>query len=119
MGPRHRRQYTVATCKVSNGWSCPGNVDTYMLERKGFTMPRTHPAYPPEYRRQLVELVRAGSSPGKLAKEFDLAVGSIRAWVKQADLDQGRRHDGLTTDERQELARLRRENQRLGLGRGD
>ena len=80
-------------------------------------MTRTHPAYPPEYRRQMVELVRAGSSPGKLAKEFDLAVGSIRAWVKQADLDEGRRHDGLTTDERQELTRLRRENQRLRLER--
>ena len=80
-------------------------------------MPRTHPAYPLEYRRQMVDLVRAGSSPGKLAKEFDLAVGSIRAWVKQADLDEGRRHDGLTTDERQELARLRRENQRLRLER--
>ena len=80
-------------------------------------MPRTHPAYPPEYRRQMVELVRAGNSPGKLAKEFDLAVGSIRAWVKQADLDEGRRHDGPTTDERQELARLRRENQRLRLER--
>jgi len=80
-------------------------------------MPRTHPAYAPEYRRQLVELVRAGSSPGKLAKEFGLSVGSIRNWVKQADLDQGRRHDGLTTDERHELARLRRENQRLRLER--
>src|SRR3972149_7750628 len=80
-------------------------------------MPRTHPAYPPEYRRQMVELVRAGSSVGKLAKEFELSVGSIRAWVKQADLDEGRRHDGLTTDEHQELARLRRENQRLRLER--
>ena len=80
-------------------------------------MPRTHAAYPPEYRRQLVELVQAGNSPGKLAKEFWLAVGSIRTWVKQADLDGGRRHDGLTTDERHELARLRRENRRLGLER--
>lgn len=80
-------------------------------------MPRTHPAYPPEYRRQMVELVRAGSSPAKLAKEFGLSRGSIRNWVRQADLDEGRRHDGLTTDERNELARLRRENQRLRLER--
>ena len=80
-------------------------------------MPRTHPAYPLEYRRQLVELVRAGSSVAKLAREFGIAPGSIRTWVKQADLDEGRRHDGLTTDERQELARLRRENQRLRLER--
>lgn len=80
-------------------------------------MPRTHPAYPPEYRRQMVELVRAGSSPGKLAKEFGLSRGSIRSWMRQADLDEGRRHDGLTTDERNELARLRRENRRLRLER--
>lgn len=80
-------------------------------------MPRTHSAYPPEYRRQMVELVRAGSSPGKLAKEFGLSRGSIRSWVRQADLNEGRRHDGLTTDERNELARLRRENQRLRLER--
>ena len=80
-------------------------------------MPRTHPAYPPEYRRQMVELVRAGSSAGKLAKEFGLSRGSIRSWVRQADLNEGWRHDGLTTDERNELARLRRENQRLRLER--
>jgi transposase len=65
----------------------------------------------------MVELVRSGASPGKLAKEFGLAEGSIRNWVKQADLDEGRRHDGLTTDERLELARLRRENRRLLLER--
>jgi transposase len=65
----------------------------------------------------MVELVHAGSSPEKLAKEFGLSRGSIRGWVRQADLDEGRRHDGLTTDERNELARLRRENQRLRLER--
>ena len=65
----------------------------------------------------MVELVRAGSSPEKLAKEFGLSRGSIHSWVRQADLDEGRRHDGLTTDERNELARLRRENQRLRLER--
>jgi len=65
----------------------------------------------------MVELVRAGSSPEKLAKEFGLSRGSIRSWVRQADLDEGRRHDGLTTDERNELARLRRENRRLRLER--
>lgn len=80
-------------------------------------MPRTHAPYPPEYRRQLVELVRAGSSPGQLGKEFAVSAGSIRAWVRQADRDEGRRHDGLTTDERLELTRLRRENQRLRLER--
>ena len=73
-------------------------------------MPRTRPPYPPEFRRRMVELVRAGRTPTELAKEFEPSSESIRKWVKRADLDEGRREDGLTTDEREELRRLRREN---------
>ena len=69
--------------------------------------------YPPEFRRQMVELVRAGRSPEELAKEFQPSAQSIRVWVRQADLDDGRRADGLTSAERDELYRLRRENRRL------
>jgi transposase len=76
-------------------------------------MPRTRPPYPAEYRRQMVELVRSGRSPEELAKEFEPSGPSIRSWVKQADLDEGRREDGLTTAEREELNRLRRENRQL------
>jgi len=76
-------------------------------------MPRTRPAYPPEYRQQIIDLVRAGHSPEELAREFEPTSQTIRNWVKQADLDEGRRHDGLTTAEREELTRLRRENKRL------
>jgi len=79
--------------------------------RKEFTMPRTRPPYPPEYRQQIVELVRAGRSPEELAREFEPSSVTIRNWVKRADLDEGRRHDGLTTAERQEIARLRRDLQ--------
>ena len=50
-------------------------------------MPRTRPPYPPEYRRQMVELVRAGRTPEELAREFEPTAASIRKWVKQADLD--------------------------------
>jgi transposase len=74
---------------------------------------KTRPPYPGEFRRQIVELVRRGRSPNELAKEFEPSAQSIRDWVKQADLDEGRRADGLTTDEREELQRLRRENERL------
>jgi transposase len=56
-----------------------------------------------------VELARAGRSLAELAREFEPTENCIRNWVKQADLDNGRRHDGLTTDERAELIRLRRE----------
>ena len=76
-------------------------------------MPRTRPPYPPEFRDRMVELVRAGRSPEALAKEFEPNAVSIRHWVKQADLDAGRRTDGLATDERTELQRLRRENATL------
>jgi transposase len=76
-------------------------------------MPGTHEPYPPEFRRQMVELVRSGRTPAELAREFEPSEGSIRNWVKRADLDEGRRSDGLTSDERDELRRLKREVRQL------
>ena len=76
-------------------------------------MPKTHSAYAPEYRRQMVELVRSGRTPGELAREFECSVSAIRNWVRQADRDEGHREDGLTTAELEELRRLRRENRQL------
>ena len=73
--------------------------------------------YPPEYKEQMVELVRPGRSPGSLAREFEPSEQTIRNWVKQADLDEGRRSDGLTTEARVELLRLKRENKRLRMER--
>ena len=72
-------------------------------------MPRTRASYPAEFRRQMVELVRAGRSPDDLAKEFEPTAQSIRNWIKQADIENGRRADGLTSAEKDELARLRKE----------
>lgn len=80
-------------------------------------MPKSRPPYPPEFRRQIVELVRAGRSPDELAEEFEPSAHSIRNWVKQADLDEGRRADGMTTLERTELRALRREVRQLKLER--
>ena len=74
---------------------------------------RTRPPYAPEYRRRVVELVQAGRPISELAREFEVTGNSIRNWVKRADLDDGRRTDGLTSDEREELNRLRRENRVL------
>ena len=71
------------------------------------------PPYPPEFRRRLIELVRAGRTPVSLAKDFEPTAQTIANWVKQADLDEGKRSDGLTTDDRAELAQLRRENKVL------
>jgi len=76
-------------------------------------MPRTHPPYAAEYRRRIIELARAGRSINELAREFEPSANAIREWVKQAALDEGLRSDGLTTAEREELTRLRRENRML------
>jgi len=80
-------------------------------------MPKTRLPYAPEFRRQMVELVRAGRTPEELAKEFEPTAQSIGNWVRQADRDEGLRKDGLTTSEREELSRLRRENKQLRLER--
>ena len=76
-------------------------------------MSKTHSPYAPEYRRQMVELVRTGRTPGELAREFECSAQAIRNWVRQAERDDGRREDGLTTVEREELRRLRREVRQL------
>jgi transposase len=80
-------------------------------------MPRTRPAYPEQFRREAVELMRQGRSPGQLAKSLGCSPQTLRNWRKQDQLDHGQRQDGVTTDEREELARLRRENTRLRLER--
>ena len=72
-------------------------------------MPKSRPAYPPEYRKRIVDLYRAGRSIPSLAREFEPTEMTIRNWIAQADRDAGRRHDGLTSEEREELSRLRRE----------
>jgi transposase len=65
----------------------------------------------------MIELVRAGRTPEELGREFEPTAQSIRNWLRQIDLDEGRRADGLTTAERQELRRLRRENRQLRIER--
>ena len=74
-------------------------------------MPKTRPPYSPEFRRQMVDLVRAGRSPDDLAREFEPTVQSIGISVVQADR--------LTAAGRDELARLQRENKQLRLERLD
>src|SRR5262244_2617779 len=78
---------------------------------------RKRAPYPPEFRRQMVDLVRAGRTPEELEREFEPTAQTIRNWVAQAERDEGRRADGLTSAERQELQRLRRENRQLKVER--
>ena len=73
--------------------------------------------YPKEFQRQMVELHRAGNSVAELSKRFGPTNWAIRRWIKQADRNEGRGDGGLTTAEREELARLRRENKQLQMER--
>ena len=76
-------------------------------------MPKTRPAYPPEFRREAVQMLRAGRTPRELAESLGVSEQTLRNWRRQDQVDRHERHDGLTTDERDELRRLRRENARL------
>jgi len=83
-------------------------------------MPKTRPPYAPEFRRQMIDLVRAGRDPDDLAGEFEPTAQSIRNWVAQADRSEGRREDGadgMSNAEREELIKLRREVRQLRLER--
>ena len=84
-----------------------------MMETMGKKRPRRRRSFTPEFKAEIVDACRRDdSSVGQVARDFDLTVTAVRAWVKQADIDAGRQ-DGLTTAEREELAQLRRENRRL------
>ncbi|MER5261536.1 transposase [Actinosynnema sp. NPDC002837] len=75
---------------------------------------RPRRSFTPEFKAEIVELCSRGDrSVGQVAKDFDLTETAVRQWVVQAERDAGTRAHGLTTDEREELARLRRENRRL------
>ena len=76
-------------------------------------MARTRPPYPPEFRREAVQLVRAGRSVKDVAASLGCSEQSLHNWTKQDQLDRHERDDGLTSAEREELRRLRRENVRL------
>jgi transposase len=76
-------------------------------------VPGPTPHYPAEFKREAIQLyLSSEKSIPKMAKELGIADESLRRWVRQHELDAGE-HEGLTTDERQELSRLRRENKTL------
>jgi transposase len=83
-------------------------------------MPKSRPPYPAEFRQQIVELFRAGRSPKELSREFGCSAQTIVNWVGQAAIDDGKAlpgKQGLTTAEREELARLRRQVRQLQMER--
>jgi transposase len=70
-------------------------------------------SYPPEFRQTILALVESGRKIEDLGREFEVSTQTIRNWVKQYELDAGKRHDGLTSEERAELLQLRRDKKRL------
>jgi transposase len=72
-------------------------------------MPRTRNPYPTEFRDRIVALARTGRSVESLAREFESCAATIHGWVKQVEIDDGDRQDGLSSEEREELRHLRRE----------
>jgi len=73
-------------------------------------MPKTHVPYPPDFRAEAVRLLRtSGKSMAQIGRELEVTTETLRQWLRQADIDDGLRHDGLTTEETEEVRRLRRE----------
>jgi transposase len=84
-----------------------------IMETVAKKKPRRRRSFTPEFKAEIVEACSRGDrSIGQVARAFDLTETAVREWVRQADVDAGRR-DGLTTTEREELSQLRRENRRL------
>ena len=83
------------------------------METMGRKKSRPRRSFTPEFKAEVVALVRQpGNTAASVARDLDLTESGVREWVKQADIDDGVR-EGLTTDERAELARLRKENRDL------
>jgi transposase len=80
-------------------------------------MPRSRPPYPPEFRREAVQLVLAGRTVKDVAGALGCSEQSLHNWVKQYQLDSRERQDGLTSSEREELRELRKRVRRVEMER--
>jgi transposase len=80
------------------------------METMAKKQPQPRRSFTPEFKSEVVELVRQpGNTAGSVARDLNLTETAVRAWAKQADLDQGRRSDGLTSEQLSEMAQLRKE----------
>ncbi|WP_372472141.1 transposase [Jidongwangia harbinensis] len=85
-----------------------------IMESVGKKRSRPRRAFTPQFKAEIVELCQRGDRTiAQVTEDFDLTETAVRQWVKQAEVDAGTRSDGLTSEERAELSRLRRENRRL------
>ena len=80
------------------------------MEMMAKKQPSPRRSFTPEFKAEVVELVRQpGNTVGSVARDLNLTDTAVRAWARQADLDQGRRSDGLTSEQLSEMAQLRKE----------
>jgi transposase len=81
-------------------------------------VPRTRPPYPEQFRREAIRLAQLGDKPQrKLARDLGISDVTLRNWLKQEKTERGERPGGVSSEEREELARLRDENARLRMER--
>jgi transposase len=114
----------LAAAAFIRRWSCPVFDDTWMDAsgrkpgKSEVQVPRTRPPYPEEFRREAVRLAELGDKPQrKLAKDLGISDVSLRRWIKEEKAVRGERPGGLSSDEREELQRLRDENAKLRMER--
>ena len=80
------------------------------METMAKKQPHPRRSFTAEFKAEVVELIRQpGNTAGSVARDLNLTETAVRAWAKQADLDQGRRSDGLTSGQLSEMAQLRKE----------
>lgn len=85
-----------------------------IMESMGKKRPRPRRSFTAQFKAEIVELCQRGDRTiRQVSDDFDLTETAVREWIKQAELDAGTRSDGLSSDEKAELAQLRRENRRL------
>jgi transposase len=86
----------------------------FFVQSNGKKKPRPRRSFTPEFKADIVARCRQGDrTVRQIAQDFDLTETAVRAWTKQAELDDGSRTDGLTSDEAAGLRTLRMENRRL------
>lgn len=92
-------------------------MDSFRFAEKESIMGKHPRSYPPEFRRKIIELVHSGRSGSQVAEEFKISRQTLSNWLKQDDLDTGRRSDGLTSAENEEVTRLRKRVRQLEIER--